>query len=271
MAEGPSGVDGDGTTFTPASDEEIVAVLNHPDRAQLLYQVLEIVRDECYIRNGVTVEPGSVVLDVGANAGVSAAFFALRCGAVVHSFEAARPVFEILEGVTARLPGCFAHNFAVGRTDGSAEIAWYPHADAMSSLYADQATDQAFLRSCLENTNMPESDIAARVADLDDVVRLDCELRRLSTLLEHFRIDHVSLLKIDVERAELDVLAGIDPGDWPRIGQVVAEVHDEEDRLLQFTDILADQGFEVIVEEDAAMTGTGVVLVYATRPRTSSG
>lgn len=34
----------------------------------------------------------------------------------------------------------------------------------------------------------------------------------------------VDLLKIDVERAEVDALRGVEPSDWPQIQQVVMEV-----------------------------------------------
>lgn len=36
----------------------------------------------------------------------------------------------------------------------------------------------------------------------------------------------MSLLKIDVERAELEVLQGLDGADWSRVQQVAMEVHD---------------------------------------------
>lgn len=57
--------------------------------------------------------------------------------------------------------------------------------------------------------------------------RLRCRVERLSELLR--RRGHltrpVAFLKIDVEGAEMDVLEGIDEGDWPRIHAVVVEVH----------------------------------------------
>ena len=49
------------------------------------------------------VREGDTVLDVGANVGVAAAFFAGGCGAgVVHSFEPVLPIFEVLERNLAR-------------------------------------------------------------------------------------------------------------------------------------------------------------------------
>lgn len=47
-----------------------------------------------------------------------------------------------------------------------------------------------------------------------------CALCTLSQVLAQQRLQRVDLLKIDVEGAELDVLRGVQPADWPRIQQV---------------------------------------------------
>lgn len=52
----------------------------------------------------------------------------------------------------------------------------------------------------------------------------------------------VDLLKIDVERAELAVLRGVQPEDWPRIRQVSMEVHDVDGQLQRVLDVLQTQG-----------------------------
>jgi FkbM family methyltransferase len=51
-----------------------------------------------------------------------------------------------------------------------------------------------------------------------------CALCTLSEVLAQQHLAHVDLLKIDVEGAELDVLRGVLPADWPRIRQVPASV-----------------------------------------------
>ena len=78
-----------------------------------------------------------MVFDVGANVGVSAAFFAANCGAFVHSFEPVRPIYEILLENVRRLPRCSAHNLGLSSHPRHAPITYYPNADAMSGLYAD--------------------------------------------------------------------------------------------------------------------------------------
>jgi hypothetical protein len=52
------------------------------------------------------------------------------------------------------------------------------------------------------------------------------------------------MLKIDVERAELDVLTGVSDAHWPRIHRVNLECHDSLDRVL---DLLRHRaGFDVV-------------------------
>jgi hypothetical protein len=79
-------------------------------------------------------------------------------------------------------------------------------------------------------------------------------------------LDDIVLLKIDVERAELDVLRGVDDRDWPKVRQVVLEVHDEDGRRDEITRMLASRGFRVVVDQERAMRGTDVHMLYATRP-----
>ncbi len=92
----------------------------------------------CYLQRGISVGEGDVVLDVGANVGVAAIFFASVCRAgVVHSFEPVAPVFELLSENIRQFSACRAHPYGLSRASGEAEITYYPGASAMSGLYAD--------------------------------------------------------------------------------------------------------------------------------------
>jgi hypothetical protein len=81
----------------------------------------------------------------------------------------------------------------------------------------------------------------------------------------------VDLLKVDVERAELAVLAGIAPADWPRIRQVALEVHDAGGRLAAVRALLEGAGFGVVVSQDSALTGSNLYNVYAARQQGGRG
>jgi hypothetical protein len=96
-------------------------------------------------------------------------------------------------------------------------------------------------------------------------VALACQLRTLSSILREQSLDQVDLLKIDVEKAELDVFRGLDEPDWSRIKQVVVEVHDEDDRCARIATLLGDHGFAVTSDQDDTMRGTAIHLLYGIR------
>jgi hypothetical protein len=83
----------------------------------------------------------------------------------------------------------------------------------------------------------------------------------LSRVIAEQGIDAIELLKIDVERSEVDVLRGIGETDWPRIRQIVLEVHDEvmlDDTLA----VLRERGYRATVDR----VGKSVFLAYGVRP-----
>jgi hypothetical protein len=78
--------------------------------------------------------------------------------------------------------------------------------------------------------------------------RVDCEFTTVSEAISEYRIDHIDLLKVDVEGAELDVLQGIADSDWPRIRQEALEAH-TADRADRVRELLEHRGFKVVVVE----------------------
>jgi FkbM family methyltransferase len=253
----------------PSSEriEALRARLHHYDPSQLAFQLAEIAGERVYLRHGVDVREGDVVLDVGANVGVAAAFFATDCGAgLVHSFEPVAPLFELLRENVAGLPACVPHAYGLSAAAGTGAITYYRGAAAMSGLYADPERDRALVRTALANRGVHGADADAQLAGRYEPETLQCELRTLSWFMRDAGLDGVDLLKVDVERAELDVLAGIDDDDWPRIRQLVLEAHDEDGRAAAIARALRDRGFAVAAGQDEAMRGTAVTLLYARRP-----
>ena len=244
----------------------IGALLSHYDRSQLAYQLNEIVGERTYLRHGIEVTEGDIVLDVGANVGVAAAFFVIECRAGrVHCFEPVPPLVELLRENLRSLDACAVHGYGLSSVDGRVAITYYPAAAAMSGLYADPDRDAAVVRRCLLNLGFSEDAADAELEGRYEPTELTCELRTLSRVVREEAIERIDLLKIDVERAELDVLLGIDEPDWRRIAQVVAEVHDEDGRLGAVREMLDDHGFGVVVDQDPVMLGTEVHMVYARR------
>jgi acyl carrier protein len=104
------------------------------------------------------------------------------------------------------------------------------------------------------------------------------QLQTLSDVIRAERIERIDLLKIDVQRAELDVLRGIADADWSKIQQVVMEAHDathattqdathaaSDGPIRQISALLESKGFNVVAEQDETLRGTDRYNVYASR------
>ncbi len=249
-----------------AAAERLYDELDHYDRSQLWFQLQEIVADGAYVGDGIEVGPGDVVLDVGANVGVAGAYFASVCGAgAVHCFEPVPAAFELLERNLSRYPACTCHPFGLGRAAGEAEFTFYRGAAAMSGQYADPEADQELVRRAMLNLGADEEAADADLAGRYVPARVTAELRPLSAVLEALTVDRVDLLKIDVEKAELDVLAGLADSDWTAIRQLAIEVHDIDGRLAALAGDLGARGFAVTTEQQPAFRGTCLHSLFATR------
>ena len=246
--------------------QELQGLLEHPDPPQLWYQLDEIVNGRIYLREGVEVKPGDVVLDIGANVGVAGAFFAHECGAgIVHSFEPIQPVFEQLQRNLSHFPACVPHPYGISSRTGTASITFYPNDWATSGLYANPAAESEMLRRALLNLGNSEEEAERKLRDRFAEQQLTCELRTLSDAIRAEEIQGVDLLKVDVEKAELDVLLGIEDDDWPRIRQIVMELHLDADRRDEVAALVEDRGFRIAVRQDPTMAGTDIHMLYAVR------
>jgi hypothetical protein len=72
-------------------------------------------------------------------------------------------------------------------------------------------------------------------------------------------------LKVDVEKSETEVLAGIRNDHWDLIRQAVIEVHDEAGGLDHVQALLAKHGLNVVTEQDPMLKGTNLFTVFASR------
>jgi FkbM family methyltransferase len=240
--------------------------LHHPDPSQLSYQLAEIVESRCYLQHGIAVREGDVVVDVGANVGVAAAFFATECGAgAVHSFEPVGPIFEQLLLNSRKFPACIPHDYGISSASGTQTITYYPESWALSSIHADPVADRERAKRIFLNLGSDERKVDEGLNGRFDTIRLTATFRTLSEALRIESIDHVDLLKVDVEGSELEVLTGVQDRDWPAIRQVVAELHTEPTQRMRVIDLLEGRGFQVTVEQDPMCQGTDLRMLYAAR------
>ncbi|WP_054814700.1 FkbM family methyltransferase [Nocardia arizonensis] len=237
-----------------------------PAEARMLWN--EMSTEGFYRRAAAQLRTGDVVLDIGANIGLSAMMFADTCpGATVIAAEPAPLTFDCLSrNATTHVARCIPLRTAVGAEPGVRQFTWYPRASANSGFYADREADDEATKIFLRNSGLQDEAIDLITEGLHDGERIDVEVVTVSGLLAaHAAHSEVGVLKVDVERAELEVLHGISETDWPRIRSVVAEVHDTDGRLAEFCELLSAHGLTAETRQDPSLAGTELHEVIAVR------
>jgi amino acid adenylation domain-containing protein/FkbM family methyltransferase len=241
----------------------------HFNRNETLWLYNEIFADRGYLKHGITLVEGDCVFDVGANIGLFTLFVHQRCPDIqVYAFEPVPPIFEKLQK-NIDLYGLHTNLFPCGLSNESriAEFTFYPHFSAMSGVYADAQEDEEITRATIHNQDkLWDQYTDELLADRFKGETFTCQLRTLSEVMRENDIQCINLLKIDVEKSELDVLNGILEEDWQKIKQIVIEVHDREDNLAQIRDILERRGYQLFIEQTDMLANTGLYSIYALRP-----
>lgn len=267
--------DGERTGPGTVLDLSAVEGINRHE-TQHLYE--DIVTHRSYLPQDETLPPGATVLDIGANIGMFALFVRAQCPtARVYACEPLPPVFDRLtRNLRAHHVRGQALPYALSDRDGEAEFVYYPGYTIMSAerRHAAAELDKAFVRSLVHREQAQE--LGDGLDFLDEMldhrfreVPYRCAVRRLSTVIEEVGLRHIDLLKIDVQRAETDVLRGIDDRHWPLVHRLTLEVHDEpatptEGRLPAVLALLRERGYRARVLPTAGPGSPSRRTVFAT-------
>jgi FkbM family methyltransferase len=194
-------------------------------------------------------------------------FFHRECKDVrIYAFEPSPASYECLQanidlhGVNARVFEC-----GLSRESGTAEFTFYPANTVRSGFHVNPEIDRGTTK-----TYMVNSGISARNADLFvnflfKKTTFTCRLRTLSEIIDEEHVTRIDLLKVDAERSEREILAGLRAEHWALIRQIAVEVQDEAGGLDEMLQLLAEHGFQVATEQDPLLKGTAVFSVFATR------
>jgi FkbM family methyltransferase len=270
-------------SYSVTADAGLLAEMAGVNMAEMRFLHDEIFVDEVYLRGGIVLREKAVVFDVGANIGMFSMFIGARCpSAEVYAFEPVPEVFaKLQQNVDAR--DLTVRSFEYGLSDREQEVSfyYYPDISIMSCrqdyINWDNEVDLIKLYVANERENGPvgrEEHLAwveGLVAKDFEFAERRCRLRPMSAVIDETGVPAIDLLKIDAQRAELDVLRGIAPRHWPLVQQVSMEVHDEagsptEGRVKQVEHLLLEQGFRVNVAVEDMLRGTGRYAVHAIRP-----
>jgi phthiocerol/phenolphthiocerol synthesis type-I polyketide synthase E len=247
----------------------------YQSKPELLQFYDDIFEKRVYTSHGITLRPGDCVFDVGGNIGLFTVFVAHHVpGARIFSFEPAPPLFAILSANAAPYGDRVTlFNCGLSRAAGSADLTFYPHSSGMSSFYPDEREEKAALRTLIHNELAQGKEGVADILQYEEELveqrfkseTWTCPLRTLSDVIREQGVARIDLLKIDVEKSELDVLAGLADDDWGKIEQAVLEVHDLGNRLREVTDLFRARGFAVTLEQEDLYRGSDRWNLYALR------
>ena len=267
-----------------------LAVLEQ-NRNETDYLYREIFAEGAYLRHGLTLPENPCIMDVGANIGMFTIYVKqLRPGARVYAFEPIAPIFETLSlNTELYAPDTQLFPYGLSFEESAQTFSYYPRYTMMSGLaeYADPEGEVEVVKRFLHNVESRGDGEAGEAGEMldhaDELLagrfearEYEGRLRRLSDVIDEQGIERIDLLKVDVQRAEADVLRGLDDRHWPLVEQVVMEVHNPggpsaDGPLKALVRDLEARGFEVLTRQDELLEGTDRNNLYARRPRDGEG
>ena len=241
---------------------------------------------EGYFSHGIAIQNGDVVFDVGANIGI----FGVRAmqkgpNIQVYAFEPVPTIFECLKRNASTFGADRFHVIECGVSDhcGETDFTYYPNSPALSTAQPEQWSKDALVKAVDGSLRNPPPQMwyikylpsfvsrwfASRMRESAE--QFTCKLVTLSEIIAQHKVNRVDLLKIDCEGAELECLLGLDESDWPKIKQVVVEVHDQQGKLQQVQNRLAQMGLtEQVIEKEPALKNTSLFNIFAKRVEVTS-
>lgn len=235
----------------------------------------EIVIENTYWKSEFNLDPNGIILDVGANIGLFALYMhEFMPKAKILCFEPNPICAKIVRENTYHAAGQVEIlEIAAGNKSRTCEFFHYPGYSIMSSLMADDNEDRATLLSGTKaqakkrGINMSERELELLAETiLGKRETYMCEMRRISDIIRERTIERISLLKIDVEKAEHIVLEGIDFEDLKRVDNAIVEVHDlGNDEQGKVVKLFENSGFNVNMVAEDHLEESKIYTIWAWR------
>jgi FkbM family methyltransferase len=248
----------------------------HLNRYETDYLYKEIFEDQFYLRHGVRLQDGDTVIDIGANIGLFSLYVMSRCkNPTIYAFEPAPVVYDLLKAnCEAYGPNVRAFNVGVSDKRKIATFTFYEKSSVFSGFHSDESQDREAIQTVVRNMLKSESVADGSVEEYVDELTADrlryttheCQLTSVSDIIRENQLEEIDLLKIDAEKSELDIINGIEDRDWPKINQIVIEIHDRtHEAIKRVEELLIKRGYRCVVEQEKLLEHAGLFNLYATR------
>lgn len=234
----------------------------------------EIFEEKVYLKNDVIIKDDSCIFDIGANIGLFSLYNLMNYEhSSIYAFEPSPQLCEkIRYNIRDYSERIHIHQCGLSSKEGNATFSFYPGYSIISGFKTDDKEDLRTIKSGLMGNEQPKDEFEENCINemleekLKGKVEYDCPLQTISSIIEQEQIKVIDLLKIDAEKSELEILAGIKDKDWDIIMQLIMEVHDidnkEKNNILT---LLQSKGFEVIIDEEDELQGSGIINIFAIR------
>ncbi len=251
----------------------------HLNRNETDYIYNEIFTLQAYLRHGITIQDGDCIVDAGANIGLFTVFASrVAQNLRIISFEPNPAAYACLKAnAEAWGTGVTCLPLGLSNENKTAELTFFEGFSLLSGFYADEATEREVVKTYASNQEGESADPEQLAKQIDELLddrfhasKEQARLVTLSSIIAERGLERIDLLKINVEKSELDVLQGLQSTDWPKIRQMVIEV-DQEGNLEPITTLLQQNGYEVLVEQDLLLRKTELCYVYAIRASAEQG
>ncbi len=234
-----------------------------------------------YYKNGIKLQAGDTVFDVGANIGLFTLSSWEQCkpNGAVYAFEPIPAVFNILKQNIRRynLDNVKLFPYGISRENGTLTFTYYPRVSVISTAYPE-GWEEDIIGIFVDNPDGWPGFIRCirwlprflRTVIIGNMIKyflkmekVDSNIVTISHVIREHNIQRIDLLKVDVEKSELDVFMGIEDQDWLKIKQIVAEVHHRVDESIN---LLKNHGFNnITVEQELGYKNSKIFNLYALR------
>lgn len=243
-----------------------------------------------YIKNGIKIEEGDTIFDVGANIGLFSlwTYQKYQKNVSLYAFEPIPTIFNVLKANAERFDRqrIKVYPYGLSQKSGKVTFAYYPNASPLSGIspYNFARDKDNFKQAAIQQLKEEAPfylkclnwlPIALRSIIITPIVKQSlhfeeviAEVKTISQIINEQNIEKIDLLKIDVEKSELDVLLGIKDEDWSKIEQIVVEVHNINNRVETIQNLLKKyEFFHQVVEQEPVMECLNIRTIYAKRDR----
>jgi FkbM family methyltransferase len=240
----------------------------------------EIYEENAYLREGLDIQPGATVIDIGGNIGLFSMYVLEKVPQIrLITVEPVPLIFAALQANMQKFQPPQASvtllNIGMAEKEKTAEFDFYPKvpSDSTATPFVMEKQVQMFLA----NTNkgfyrlIPKKVRAWFIGKLlrwmYAPIKVNCQMKTLSQVIAEQKLDRIDFIKLDAENAEREIVAGIADEDWKKIRQMSIEVHTNipggETLMADFTELLKSKDFSVVSDVHSRYSYVGVHMMYA--------